>query len=229
MIPALERSSASRARRGDREPRRGYARSSSHLAVARGRGTDRYRARAWVASASSRASDVDPARPAGSPLPLRRVARRRSAARSARAPRALPARSVGESASDRVVDRLRSDFVSSDPRASPSLPSSLNSAVATKAKYGDESVYFDLSDPESTTGSWDVYGQDATARYPGQQEEFFEKAAQGLGRREAMYSFLALAGPAACLIFGAKGAKDANLPITVGPQKEPVKGPRDRL
>ena len=114
-------------------------------------------------------------------------------------------------------------------RASPSLPSSLNSAVATKAKYGDESVYFDLSDPESTTGSWDVYGQDATARYPGQQEEFFEKAAQGLGRREAMYSFLALAGPAACLIFGAKGAKDANLPITVGPQKEPVKGPRDRL
>ena len=40
-----------------------------------------------------------------------------------------------------------------------------------------------------------------------------------------MYSFLALAGPAACLIFGAKGAKDANLPITVGPQKEPVKGP----
>ena len=70
-----------------------------------------------------------------------------------------------------------------------------------------------------------MYGQDATARYPGQQEQFFEKAAQGLGRREAMYSFLALAGPAACLIFGAKGAKDANLPITVGPQKEPVKGP----
>lgn len=108
VIPALERSSASRARRGDREPRRGYARGSSHLAVARGRGTDRYRARAWVASASSRASDVDPARPAGSPLPLRRVARRRSAARSARAPRALPARSVGESASDRVVDRSSS-------------------------------------------------------------------------------------------------------------------------
>ena len=40
------------------------------------------------------------------------------------------------------------------------------------------------------------------ARYPGQQEQFFEMAATGLGRREAMYSFLALAGPAACLIFG---------------------------
>ena len=74
-----------------------------------------------------------------------------------------------------------------------------------------------------------MYGQDATARYPGQQEEFFEKAAQGLGRREAMYSFLALAGPAACLIFGAKGAKDANLPITVGPQKEPSRAPRPPL
>jgi photosystem I subunit 6 len=112
---------------------------------------------------------------------------------------------------------------------SPS-PVSLNSASVTpKAKYGDESVYFDLNDPEATTGSWDVYGQESTARYPGQQEEFFEKAAQGLGRREAMYSFLALAGPAACLIFGGKGAKDANLPITVGPQKEAQLGPRDKL
>ena len=90
-------------------------------------------------------------------------------------------------------------------------------------------MYFDLGDVEATTGSWDVYGVDSTARYPGQQEEFFEKAAQGLGRREAMYSFLALAGPAACLVFGAKGSKDAKLPITVGPLKEPVLGPRDRL
>ena len=44
-----------------------------------------------------------------------------------------------------------------------------------------------------------------------------------------MYSFLALAGPAACLIFGAKGAKDADLPITKGPQQTPPLGPRDRL
>tara|TARA_B110000977_G_scaffold163053_1_gene208798 strand:- start:10755 stop:11060 length:306 start_codon:yes stop_codon:yes gene_type:complete len=101
--------------------------------------------------------------------------------------------------------------------------------VTPRAKYGDESVYFDLNDPEATTGSWDVYGQESTARYPGQQEEFFEKAAQGLGRREAMYSFLALAGPAACLIFGGKGAKDADLPITKGPQQTPPLGPRDKL
>ncbi|ACO62801.1 photosystem I subunit VI, chloroplast precursor [Micromonas commoda] len=102
-------------------------------------------------------------------------------------------------------------------------------AVQTNAKYGDESVYFDLGDVESTTGSWDVYGVESKARYPDQQEKFFEQAAQGLGRREAMYSFLALAGPAACLVFGAKGSKDAKLPITVGPQKEPQLGPRDRL
>ena len=97
------------------------------------------------------------------------------------------------------------------------------------AKYGDESVYFDLGDVESTTGSWDVYGVESTARYPDQQAKFFENAAQGLGRREAMYSFLALSGGAACLVFGGKGSKDAKLPITIGPQKEAVKGPRDRL
>jgi len=103
------------------------------------------------------------------------------------------------------------------------------SASKISAKYGDESVYFDLGDVESTTGSWDVYGVEYTARYPDQQAKFFENAAQGLGRREAMYSFLALSGGAACLVFGGKGSKDAKLPITIGPQKEPVKGPRDRL
>ena len=38
-------------------------------------------------------------------------------------------------------------------------PSQCNSAAfQTKAKYGDESVYFDLGDVEATTGAWDVYG-----------------------------------------------------------------------
>jgi len=115
------------------------------------------------------------------------------------------------------------------PRPPIPFPNLKNSAVQTNAKYGDESVYFDLGDVESTVGSWDVYGVESKARYPDQQEKFFEQAAQGLGRREAMYSFLALAGPAACLVFGAKGSKDAKLPITVGPQKEPQLGPRDRL
>ena len=112
-----------------------------------------------------------------------------------------------------------------------SFPSSSRNRSASKisAKYGDESVYFDLGDVESTTGSWEVYGVESTARYPDQQAKFFENAAQGLGRREAMYSFLALSSAGALLVWGGKGSKDAKLPITIGPQKEPVKGPRDRL
>jgi photosystem I subunit 6 len=51
----------------------------------------------------------------------------------------------------------------------------------------------------------------------------------GLGRREAMYSFLALAGPAALLVSGGIGAAVAKLPISQGPQKTPALGPRDRL
>ena len=102
-------------------------------------------------------------------------------------------------------------------------------ATKTSAKYGDESVYFDLGDVESTTGSWDVYGVESKARYPDQQAKFFENAAQGLGRREAMYSFLAIAGGGACLMFGGKGSRDAKIPIIVGPKKEPKLGPRDKL
>merc|ERR1712070_808592 len=71
------------------------------------------------------------------------------------------------------------------------------------AKYGDESVYFDLG------------GVESTARYPDQQAKFFENAAQGLGRREAMYSFVALGGAGAILVWGGKGSKDAKLPITI--------------
>jgi photosystem I subunit 6 len=113
--------------------------------------------------------------------------------------------------------------------AKTSMKSRRSVQKKVSAKYGDESVYFDLGDVESTTGAWDVYGVESSARYPDQQAKFFENAAQGLGRREAMYSFLTLSGGAACLVFGGKGAKDAKLPITVGPQKEAVKGPRDRL
>merc|ERR1712159_525041 len=102
-------------------------------------------------------------------------------------------------------------------------------AVTCKAKFGDESVYFDLSDVEATTGSWDVYGVDARARYPDQQAAFFDYAAQGLGRREAVYSLLAVSAGLLTVAYGVKGAKDAGLPITVGPQKEPVVGPRDRI
>ena len=44
-----------------------------------------------------------------------------------------------------------------------------------------------------------------------------------------MYSFLALSSTASLLLWGAKGSKDAKLPITVGPQQKPALGPRDRL
>merc|ERR1712216_963813 len=97
-------------------------------------------------------------------------------------------------------------------------------AMKTNAKYGDESVYFDLSDVEATTGSWDVYGVDASSRYPYQQAAFFEYAAQGLGRREAVYSLLAVSAGLLTVGYGVKGAKDAKLPITVGPQHQPSSG-----
>ena len=61
-----------------------------------------------------------------------------------------------------------------------------------QAKYGDESVYFDLNDVENTAGAWDMYGVDSSKRYPDQQAEFFERAANGLARREAMLGFLAI-------------------------------------
>jgi len=44
-----------------------------------------------------------------------------------------------------------------------------------------------------------------------------------------MFTFLGVAGALTAAAYGAVGAKDAKLPITVGPQKPPVMGPRDRL
>ena len=44
-----------------------------------------------------------------------------------------------------------------------------------------------------------------------------------------MYSFRAFSSTGALLLWGAKGAKDAKLPITIGPQQKPPLGPRDRL
>ena len=66
-------------------------------------------------------------------------------------------------------------------------------------------------------------------RYPELQNTFFERATAAVSRRDAMYSFLAFSSTASLLLWGAKGAKDAKLPITVGPQQKPALGPRDRL
>jgi photosystem I subunit VI len=60
----------------------------------------------------------------------------------------------------------------------------LRRPVAVKAKYGDESVYFDLNDLENSLGSWEVYGQDDKKRYPELQNEFFQ--------RESISSFSSL-------------------------------------
>lgn len=85
-----------------------------------------------------------------------------------------------------------------------------------------------LQDIDNTIGSWDMYGQEDKARYNGLQSEFFERAAGGLTRREYLQGLAALGG-AAILVWGAKGSKLVNLPITKGPQKPSEPGPRGRL
>jgi len=90
-----------------------------------------------------------------------------------------------------------------------------------------------MSDMENTVGSWDMYGQDDPKRYAGLQETFFANATEGVSRRSALQAFVAVGGAAACVVFGAKGAKDANggqgLPIVRGPQQPAQPGPRGRL
>jgi hypothetical protein len=53
-------------------------------------------------------------------------------------------------------------------------------------------VVIQLQDLENTTGSWDMYGQDDNKRYPGMQNEFFNRAGDILKRREALRGFAAL-------------------------------------
>eukprot|EP01025_Chloroclados_australasicus_P059780 TRINITY_DN757_c1_g1_i1.p3 TRINITY_DN757_c1_g1~~TRINITY_DN757_c1_g1_i1.p3 ORF type:complete len:138 (+),score=19.50 TRINITY_DN757_c1_g1_i1:636-1049(+) len=92
------------------------------------------------------------------------------------------------------------------------------SRVITRAGYGEEGKYFDLSDLENTTGSWDMYGQQDEKRYPSLQAEFFERAGSAVNRRESIFAFLAIGGAGSLLVWGGKGSKDIALPITKGPQ-----------
>jgi len=48
-------------------------------------------------------------------------------------------------------------------------------------------------------------------------------------RRESMYSFLFASSTAALLLWGGIGSKQAELPITKGPQAKPPLGPRGKL
>merc|ERR1711988_705482 len=116
-------------------------------------------------------------------------------------------------------------------------------AVRPSAKYGDESVYFDLDDLENTAGSWAMYGDDADAgrRYPDAQNEFFERANEPFSRRESMLSFLAAGGCGSLLVWGGKATRDicggekglktcqGSLAIMNGPQQTPPLGPRGKL
>merc|ERR1719161_405472 len=101
--------------------------------------------------------------------------------------------------------------------------------IKKNAKYGDESIYFDLDDMTNTAGSWDMYGQDDSKRYPSLQKDFFERAGKGLARRDAMLAFCSMSGVVAATFWGAKGSRDVKLPITIGPQQPPQVGPRGRI
>eukprot|EP00884_Botryococcus_braunii_P001667 jgi/Botrbrau1/11500/Bobra.0360s0020.1 len=102
-------------------------------------------------------------------------------------------------------------------------------AGPVRAKYGDESQFFDLEDLENSVGSWDLYGQEDDKRYPSLQAEFFERAAAPLERRESLIALVAVSGILSILTWGAKGSKDVALPITVGPKGGGEKGPRGKI
>ncbi|KAK9808153.1 hypothetical protein WJX73_002473 [Symbiochloris irregularis] len=102
-------------------------------------------------------------------------------------------------------------------------------AAVTKAKYGDESQFFDLDDLENTAGSWDLYGKEDERRYPSLQNEFFERAAAPVLSRQGLLTIAGFGGIAGILLWGRKGSKDIGLPIQNGPQKGGEKGPRGKL
>jgi photosystem I subunit 6 len=74
-----------------------------------------------------------------------------------------------------------------------------------------------------------MYGQKDDKRYPGMQAKFFENAAAGLSRREAMLGFLVGTGGGSILLWGGKGSEISALPITKGPSKPADVGPRGKI
>ena len=51
-------------------------------------------------------------------------------------------------------------------------------------------LWLNAQDLEDTTGSWELYGTDDNRRYPSLQNEFFERAAAPLTRRESALAFI---------------------------------------
>ncbi|CAG9465221.1 unnamed protein product [Pedinophyceae sp. YPF-701] len=111
----------------------------------------------------------------------------------------------------------------------PRARAQARASVRVQAKYGENGKYFDSNDIENTVGAWDMYGKEDSQRYNDLQSKFFTQASTGLSRRESMLAFVTMFGTGSLLLWGAKGAKDAELPITKGPQKPAAKGPRGKI
>eukprot|EP00475_Leptophrys_vorax_P004898 TRINITY_DN12935_c0_g1_i1.p2 TRINITY_DN12935_c0_g1~~TRINITY_DN12935_c0_g1_i1.p2 ORF type:complete len:137 (-),score=10.78 TRINITY_DN12935_c0_g1_i1:1363-1773(-) len=100
--------------------------------------------------------------------------------------------------------------------------------AAPRAKYGDESVYFDLKDLGNTTGAWDLYGNDAASPYNGLQSTFFETFAGLFSKRGILLKILVLGYGGSIAHFAANAGGDV-LAIKNGPQKPAAPGPRGKI
>ncbi|GJP48006.1 hypothetical protein CLOM_g7247 [Closterium sp. NIES-68] len=100
--------------------------------------------------------------------------------------------------------------------------------TAPRAKYGDESVYFDLKDLGNTTGSWDLYGNDGASPYNGMQAKFFETFAGLFTKRGILLKVLILGYAGAIGHFAANSTGDI-IAIQNGPQKAAALGPRGKI
>eukprot|EP00897_Mesotaenium_endlicherianum_P008894 jgi/Mesen1/8032/ME000428S07238 len=101
------------------------------------------------------------------------------------------------------------------------------SFAGVRAKYGDDSIYFDLKDIDNTTGGWDMYGKDGQSPYNGFQSKFFETFAGPFTKRGILLKLLVVGGGGALGYSGANLGSDL-LPIKVGPKQVAVPGPRGR-
>lgn len=99
---------------------------------------------------------------------------------------------------------------------------------AIVAKYGENSVYFDLNDIENTTGQWDFYGNDGPSPYNPLQSKFFETFAAPFTKRGLLLKFLILGGGSLLAYVSATAPPDV-LPIKKGPQQPPKPGPRGKI
>ncbi|KAF8407062.1 hypothetical protein HHK36_006187 [Tetracentron sinense] len=99
---------------------------------------------------------------------------------------------------------------------------------AVVAKYGENSIYFDLEDLGNTTGQWDLYGSDVPSPYNSLQSKFFETFAGPFTKRGLLLKFLILGGGSTLAYLSSTASVDI-LPIKKGPQLPPKLGPRGKI